>query len=93
MLPMSRTLEHHSQLPQTALQSKAVLLGTRDPCSSVSHRQAWVAGDLKALSECHIYWPRVAGDSPRLWTLLSTQASDSFGNPNTGDAGELHFDA
>lgn len=32
---MSRTLEHHPQLPQTALQSKAVLLGTRDPCSSL----------------------------------------------------------
>lgn len=36
MLPdVQDTMEQHSHLPQAVLQSKAVLLGPRDPCSSL----------------------------------------------------------
>lgn len=74
-------MEQHSHLPQEALQSKAVLLVSRDPCCSpASPCQAWLAEVTSRLCVNVISLARVAGDGPRLWKLLSTQAAGSSGS-------------
>lgn len=88
------TMEQHCHLPQAARQPKAVLLVPRDPCCSpASPCQTCLTEVTSRLCMNDTPQPRVPGDSPCLWNLLSTQAAGSLRSPSTDVVGDLHSSA